>query len=835
MMVAQEPFETSDMNQFCKLVPVVYLDGGRPQPGDFPNEGEIWWMLTPYTARLAEPGHLLSGMIEDAVRYDEHDPTSSQFQARRDSVEEIDPKDCLQLLDLGATDLEHITDVVSGGFTLEFRFRPMPGVMLRWRGNVYGPFATQCGTVRSPSGVGRATLTPMNPDMSVYQIAEAEFDSRVYNELVSVRDRVSTSPHRRSESYSLVEVEHLLLLEPGMQRALASTPKKLLLEPIDRKLVRHARQILTRKKRQDLRALLSDLELTGKELADSKDLLDAIASIRQVADKQDDALDSVTTALLKSGLLGEERIERAEKVFAEQFIQERTAELQAKVEDNLKQLRSDTRRAEAELKDLRAKLDKEHARRKLEFESELAAEGEKTRNELAAQRIALEKQKDELDRQQKLLQHNLERVTKELREAGDEVVNRFLTIAPLLGTSNAASTPVGLRPEPVLIPTTRPKPMPFSVPGFVNNPPGIRGEALKEEVFFGRFVQIVESSGFSFRPLDLQRLHMSIKCSEMTVLGGPSGTGKSSLPALYALALLGDEAGNGRPDCLMVNINPSWMDTRDLLGHLNTLERRFYPAESGLFQHLVCAQEEYAARGDSTGLYLTCLDEMNLSQIEHYFSDFMMVLERVGNERVIRCFADQVIDEDCPFSRWGQLRVSPATRFIGTVNFDETTRLLSDRFLDRVNLIRLTLASLPPISNAPREYARATGPMITLADVESWRTDRALPAELGSLLDQIRPLLARIGCPLSPRAYRGVCRYVGSATPIMTPAVAFDTQIAQRIVPKIRGLITAAQVGALDELLMTLNQSTACSFGESVPLLEEIKVNARSLGWDLEE
>src|SRR5205823_11683225 len=105
----------------------------------------------------------------------------------------------------------------------------------------------------------------------------------------------------------------------------------------------------------------------------------------------------------------------------------------------------------------------------------------------------------------------------------------------------------------------------------------------------------------------------------LTVLAGASGTGKSSLPMLYARALAGEEIHEGRPGCLMVNVNPSWMDFRDLIGHLNTLDGRFYPAESGLFQQIICAWEEYRRSGSETGIYVSCLDEMNLSQVEHYF------------------------------------------------------------------------------------------------------------------------------------------------------------------------------------------------------------------------
>ena len=124
---------------------------------------------------------------------------------------------------------------------------------------------------------------------------------------------------------------------------------------------------------------------------------------------------------------------------------------------------------------------------------------------------------------------------------------------------------------------------------------------------------------------------------------------------------------------------------------------------------------------------------------------------------------------------------------------------------------------------------------MTLADIEAWRTDSALPSELGLLLDHIRPLLSQIGCPISPRVYQGICRNVGSSAPVMPTSKAFDVQVAQRIIPRIRSLVTKRQWDALDDLIRLLNQSSACSFEESIPLLEEIRETAGTRGWDLEE
>ena len=178
--------------------------------------------------------------------------------------------------------------------------------------------------------------------------------------------------------------------------------------------------------------------------------------------------------------------------------------------------------------------------------------------------------------------------------------------------------------------------------------------------------------------------------------------------------------------------------------------------------------------------------------------------------------------------------LSPALRFIGTVNFDETTRLLSDRFLDRVNLLRLTPGGLPGIAEGGTSLAKANGRMATLSDFQSWVIEAALPSGLGAILDQMRPLLQQMGCPISPRVYRSICRFVSSSTPLLTTERAFDVQVAQRLIPRIRSLITNQQVEGMDKLLTLLKGSNVSPFEESIPLLEEIRESVSRRQWDLE-
>jgi len=338
---------------------------------------------------------------------------------------------------------------------------------------------------------------------------------------------------------------------------------------------------------------------------------------------------------------------------------------------------------------------------------------------------------------------------------------------------------------------------------------------------FERFCKHVEASGFKHRRLDLAAFHLSVKCNDLTILGGLPGTGKSSLPRLYAEALAGDEFDDGQRRYLHVGVSPSWLDMRDVLGHTNALDRCFQPAESGLYQHLVCAQEEEQQRGTDSRLYFVCLDEMNLAQVEHYFSGFIQALERPHGLREVRCFSPELVSAIDPFAAWPTLRLPRTVRFIGTVNFDETTRQLSQRVLDRANLIRLR----PPHLLDAKDPAptRATGPAVTLRNYRDWidpspRLDRSL----GELIDRLKEPLTRLGCPLNPRRFNAIRKFVGSAPPeVLKPEQALDLQIAQRVLPQVRNLFRPGAPEALEVIKKTL-EAHPSGFPESLLSLEEM-------------
>jgi hypothetical protein len=834
MMVAQGWFEAGD-NQFCKLLPVVYTDGERPKAEMFANDGEIWWMLTARTALLAQPGRIVTGTLEDAVRFDEEDPNASRFQVKIHSVSEVDAKDGMQVLDLPGGAVASIEDLVSEGFRLEQVARPTPTVLVRWRGNVYGPFVMSKDQKPSSEMRDRFVLCPADTNsMTVFEIAESAFRQSSKGFCVNFAEEVSLSNDRRSDSSQRQRVSVELLLASGFERVLATGPKGIRLEPLDRKLIRFARDCLTRAKRQQLGALLTELEVNCREMTGAPELLETIERTRARSDQDLVVLDTVAAALLKSGMLGEDRLERAERESAERYVRDRIAELQARIDAAINDRRSELQETEQQLKELSAAVQQVRTTRLAELDRELEDLKSEGLQSLARERAEFELKRGELERQEIVLKTNLAQVTKEFRDAGDQVVNRFLTIAPLLGALPSVGVP--RQSDSVEVAKSAPAAdAAFTLPAFVRQRKldGLDSNQIAEDAFLDRFRGVVAQRGFSYRTLDLHRFHLSVKCGDLTVLGGPSGTGKSSLPVLYSEALIG--SGEPRPGCLMVNVSPAWMDLRDLLGHFNTLEGRFYPSETGLFQYLVFSQEEFACAGSASGLYLACLDEMNLSHVEHYFSDLMMVLERSGDGRGLQCFSPAAARPENAFMQWARVQIAPSVRFVGTVNFDETTRLLSDRFLDRVNLIRLSTPALSVAAEPSVQIKKPEGPMVTLGDFERWRSDKALPPEFGGLLDQMRPILDELGCGVSPRVYRAICRFVGSSTGVMSGSKAFDIQVAQRVFPKLRSLRTSSQLNAADALLRIMESSALCTFDESLPLLHQARDAAGQSLWNLED
>lgn len=183
----------------------------------------------------------------------------------------------------------------------------------------------------------------------------------------------------------------------------------------------------------------------------------------------------------------------------------------------------------------------------------------------------------------------------------------------------------------------------------------------------------------------LAGLHMS----PISILQGISGTGKTSLPREFAKALLSDSNYVGldsdnqnKAPYRICAVQSGWRDNMDLMGYYNSFEHKY--KETDFFKALYVAnQPKY-----TNTLFLIILDEMNLSRPEHYFADFLSLLEQSPSERYISLTntPKEVLPE---LVIGGKLKIPENVRFIGTANHDETTLEFAPKTYDRSNLMEM--------------------------------------------------------------------------------------------------------------------------------------------------
>lgn len=218
-------------------------------------------------------------------------------------------------------------------------------------------------------------------------------------------------------------------------------------------------------------------------------------------------------------------------------------------------------------------------------------------------------------------------------------------------------------------------------------------EEVDEKKWLEDFTNSLEPHGFVFDERAIRAFHTGLKCATHTplvVLAGISGTGKSLLPELYSAAL--------GANFLSVPVQPRWDSPQDLFGFYNYMEGRYKATELArlLWQFDIynnpAAEEKWKSGG--LPLNLVLLDEMNIARVEYYFSDLLSKLEtRNGinaDKRDERRKAE--IELECnaadDVKAMRRLFVSPHTLFVGTMNEDESTQMLSDKVIDRSNVLR---------------------------------------------------------------------------------------------------------------------------------------------------
>ena len=311
----------------------------------------------------------------------------------------------------------------------------------------------------------------------------------------------------------------------------------------------------------------------------------------------------------------------------------------------------------------------------------------------------------------------------------------------------------------------------------------------------------------------IHAFHTSMKCNDispLTVLAGISGTGKSELPKCYA-------EGMGI-HFTMLAVQPRWDSPQDLLGFYNYMENKYKPTELAramvrfdMFNREQWGEIPPECDDRSDRMLLVLLDEMNLARVEYYFSEFLSKLE---TRRGVNIYddMDRVKSEiELELTGRAPLRIFPGRNilFTGTMNEDESTQTLSDKVLDRANILRFGKPKSSDISaqirNSTLRPPREEG--MTYARWNTWCTEAKgikVDRTISEWIDELNCIMAELQKPFGHRVAQAIAAYVVNYPKGIAHGkeqeMAFADQIEQRIMPKLRGIDLIQNEDALNKI-----------------------------------
>lgn len=346
-----------------------------------------------------------------------------------------------------------------------------------------------------------------------------------------------------------------------------------------------------------------------------------------------------------------------------------------------------------------------------------------------------------------------------------------------------------------------------------------------------------EKYGIKFNKRILYAFHTALKINEwstITVLAGVSGTGKSELPRLYS------EFG-GLNFC-SVAVQPNWDSQESMLGFFNSIDNQFEPEELLKFLVQCTTDSRY-----SDYMSVVLLDEMNLAHVEHYFAEFLSKLElRRGLSK--KQLPEIEVKLGAGVKPYG-LKLSRTLLWTGTMNQDETTKSLSDKVLDRGIVINFPRPRQLESRSEMKLITKFIGddrPKLHKDTWESWTSheiefsdEQMKEIEKYRLIVQdINDALEEVGRALGHRVWQSIEYYIANYPtvreamnyqPIQNEKgdivwvptnseltgelrkamkIAFEDQIVQKIMPKLRGIETRDKRGKssldkIEDLLVT--------------------------------
>lgn len=249
------------------------------------------------------------------------------------------------------------------------------------------------------------------------------------------------------------------------------------------------------------------------------------------------------------------------------------------------------------------------------------------------------------------------------------------------------------------------------------------------------------------------------------ILRGVSGTGKTRIVSAIAKAVYGTNAVD-LPYLTVIEVRPDWTDGSYLLGHYDPIEARY--VRQRFLDALLAADRALKADPDSPAPVFVCLDEMNLARVEYYLADCLSAMES-GNSIPLDVRDDLSTP---PSVLW------PRNLYLfGTVNVDETTLQISDKVLDRAQVIDTSDIDLEPQISAWLSSSSV------LEDAEK--------AKIATVVSGVWKILSGLEAHFGFRTARAIVRFIeeakASSGGVLPIEAAIDMQMIQKVLVRLRG------------------------------------------------
>lgn len=259
----------------------------------------------------------------------------------------------------------------------------------------------------------------------------------------------------------------------------------------------------------------------------------------------------------------------------------------------------------------------------------------------------------------------------------------------------------------------------------------------------------------------------------------------------------------------LVPVGADWTDNRSVVGFYDAINRKYRSTQ--ILDLIIDAN-------DNPDLpFFLILDEMNLSHVERYFSDFLSAMESGEPIPLHTIEPGSMDDMDDIYSDSGrsvpkEIKIPDNIFITGTVNIDETTYMFSPKVLDRANVLEFKVSGddlnkfFQRRKNPEKQEEWEGSEELAKSFLELSRKARRLEKEAPVLslqkedlekvektLSDLFSLLDGSGMEFAYRTAEEILRYIEVSYEVADNKdewdlnISMDEQILQKILPKLYG------------------------------------------------